>query len=352
MSQSSPDAPNEVGGGGGGGWSRADWWPGNCMPSPAPSCSQMPASARWHWGSVGAMSSPWGPGLPFWTGTPRWSPPSLSSSRINPTTDSMMGKSIQRGGILLVSSWQKFPPKQRGTNYSVVCIVCFILHSRFLWVPSKIHHRERELSCECSVEEDKGPCILWPRWGQRLLTRALHQEGSSSAWWVVFSKSQSPWEVKSCWRAHACGKVSGGVEEDAAPKAEDELRLVPFSYSQSASQPEISPSEPLGSRHWERSSAFWVQEGLVPPVAIQPGSLCAFSPQYKCWAKSSNSCSKWRVTLGNENGICFTTQSFLLIQNLPKIRKYVWLMVMLEGWGVTRVKGKNKREKPALHTCS
>lgn len=86
----------------------------------------MPVLAPWLCGKVGAMSSPWGPGLPSWTGTHRQSLPSSSLSRINPITGSMMGKWIQRGGFLLVSSWQKFPLEQRETNYSVFYIRHFI----------------------------------------------------------------------------------------------------------------------------------------------------------------------------------------------------------------------------------
>lgn len=88
---------------------RAEWWPQSCPSSSALSPPQMPVSAQWLCDSVGAMSSPWGPGLPSWTGTPKQSPPSSSSSRINPTTGSMMGKWIQRGGFLLVSSCRNFP---------------------------------------------------------------------------------------------------------------------------------------------------------------------------------------------------------------------------------------------------
>lgn len=113
---------------------RAEWWPQRCPSSSAVSHPQMPVLAPWLCASVGAMSLPWGPGLPSWTGTQRQSPPSSSSSRINPTTGSMMGKWIQRGGFLLVSSWQKFTLEQMETNYS------YALYKAFY-----------SLSCECSA---------------------------------------------------------------------------------------------------------------------------------------------------------------------------------------------------------
>lgn len=172
---------------------RAEWWPQSCPSSSALSPPQMPVSAQWLCDSVGAMSSPWGPGLPSWTGTPKQSPPSLSSSRINPITGSMMGKWIQRGGFLLVSSWQKFPLEQRKTNYSVFYIRHFYLFP-VLWMLCLVTAQWRRTgdSTSSDLDEDRS-CWQGPSdrkapllGGRCFANNCLHGKASEGLMYVGF----------------------------------------------------------------------------------------------------------------------------------------------------------------------